>query len=123
MPFSSMHNIRVFVLVAKEHPEIVEFGNGTSATSASTDVGASAAPGIEAAATNIDINKGLESFQIVPNLMTSVNSTNMDFFAHMIMHCNINFDASYSGSNHLGLDISHRQLECLRPTDKDLYSG
>ena len=47
----------------------------------------------------------------------------MNFFAHMIMHHNKNVDTSYLGSNHLGLDISHRQQECVRHTKKDLHIG
>ena len=53
-----MHNISVCVLVANYHPEIFGYGYGTSATSAVTATGDSVAPDIEAATTNIDINKG-----------------------------------------------------------------
>ena len=60
--------------------------------SAATAAGASAATDIEAFAANIDINKGLYSFKIVPELMTCGTSNNMDLFGHMIMHRNINVD-------------------------------
>ena len=118
-----MQNICVCVIVDKEQTEIFEFGHGKSATSAATASGASADPEIKANAADIDINKGLDSFQIVPKSITCGTSTNMDLFATMIMHRNRNFKASYSGSNHLGLEISHRQLEFLRPTEKDLRIG
>ena len=94
IPFSSIHNISVCVLVSKEHPEKVEFGHGTSVMSADTAVGDSADPDIEADAANIDIHKGLNSFQIVPKLMTCGTSTDMDLFSHMIMHRNRNFNVS-----------------------------
>ena len=121
IPFSSVQNIRVCVLVAKEHPEIAEFGHGTSAISAAAAAGASADPDIKAAAANINIKKCLSSFQIVLKSMTSSTSTNMYLFAHMIMHCNENVDKSYSGSNHLGLEIYCWELECVRPTEKYLH--
>ena len=65
----------------------------SAATAAGASTGASAAPDIEAAAANIDINRGLNSFQIVPKLITCCNYTNMDFFTHMITHRNRNVDA------------------------------
>ena len=95
IPLSSMHNIHVCVLVAKEHPEIGEFGHGASVMSAYTAVGDYAASDIEAADANIDINKYLDSFQIVPKLMTGSTSTNTDVFAHIILHRNINGNSSY----------------------------
>ena len=88
-----MHNIRVCVLASKDNPDIVEFGYGTSATSAATAEVDYVAPDIEATAANIDINRGLGSFQIVPKLMTCGTSTDMYLFSYTIMHTNRNFDA------------------------------
>ena len=117
IPYADMSGLRVSVIIAKDHPEVVQFGvNATVATECPEMV--------KAASKEVDINEGLDCYRLNPTTKDGTQKLRgNELFDHMISLRNRKVKPEYAGNNWLDLAIGDRQFECISPSERDLRYG
>ena len=138
IPLSDMKSLRVCVTLCYQHPDMIEMelpqrrdaeeGGADGAVSALTqDVVPSLPYDEKTTANTCRLNNNLLTFQLVPkNPDGTLVLLGEDLLKHILTYANQNVEGGEGvrcPTPELGIHISKRQMECIRPTDDYLRKG
>ena len=124
LPYSNMGDIRVCLVLAEEHPEMLDMQLPSKES-----LPMAAIANLEDARKAVaPLNSDLSSFQLKPRGANGeLKLKGEALFAHMILHRNVMTGKKGSRdvecSHHLDISVGRRQMECIQPTAQELTRG
>lgn len=127
IPYAQMNDVRVCIVVAREFPDTLKFGAPGKIAPEEMHTSEESAPE-ESAREEVeveDIKTGLDTFQIIPKHADgSRKFTGDNALGHVVAFRNREVAKGgrtkiFKASAYLDLEVNHRQMECVQPTEDD----